>query len=79
MRRQSTKHRNGVNCLPIVFVSRTCLLLPVPTKREVVTLENGCICCTLRADLIREIHRIQTEALFDYVLSEATGVAEPQS
>ena len=50
----------------------------VKTKKEVVKLENGCICCTLRGDLIREIHRIQTEALFDYVLIESTGIAEPQ-
>jgi G3E family GTPase len=50
----------------------------VKTKKEVVKLENGCICCTLRGDLIREIHRIQTEAVFDYVLIESTGIAEPQ-
>eukprot|EP00977_Amphora_coffeiformis_P021649 scaffold9676_cov200-Amphora_coffeaeformis.AAC.6 len=50
------------------------------TQKEVVTLENGCICCTLRGDLIREIHRIQREESnnFDYVLIESTGIAEPQ-
>ena len=53
----------------------------VQTHKEVVTLENGCICCTLRGDLIREINRIQHEESnnnFDYVLIESTGIAEPQ-
>eukprot|EP00980_Cylindrotheca_fusiformis_P029688 scaffold23708_cov152-Cylindrotheca_fusiformis.AAC.5 len=48
------------------------------TTREVVTLENGCICCTLRGDLIRELHQIQQEGTFDYVVIESTGIAEPQ-
>lgn len=48
------------------------------TKREVVTLENGCICCTLRGDLIREINQIQKLQKFDYILIESTGIAEPQ-
>ena len=50
------------------------------TKKEVITLENGCICCTLRGDLIQEIQRIQQDTTnnFDYVLIESTGIAEPQ-
>eukprot|EP00957_Ditylum_brightwellii_P195307 14879920-Ditylum_brightwellii.AAC.1 len=50
------------------------------TKKEVVTLENGCICCTLRGDLIKEIQRIQQDTTnnFDYVVIESTGIAEPQ-
>lgn len=50
------------------------------TKKEVITLENGCICCTLRGDLIKEILRIQQDATnkFDYVVIESTGIAEPQ-
>ena len=47
-------------------------------KKEVVTLENGCICCNLRGDLIREIYRIQQTGRFDCVLIESTGIAEPQ-
>ena len=50
----------------------------VKTKKEVVTLQNGCICCTLRGDLIREINNIRKLKQFDYVLIESTGVAEPQ-
>ncbi len=42
--------------------------------------QNGCICCTLRGDLIREIARIRSEANdFDYVLIESTGIAEPSA
>lgn len=50
----------------------------IRTKKEVVTLQNGCICCTLRGDLIREIAQIQQKREFDYVLIESTGIAEPQ-
>lgn len=50
----------------------------VQTEREVVTLKNGCICCTLRGDLIREIARIRKANEFNYVLIESTGIAEPQ-
>ena len=47
-------------------------------EREIVRLQNGCICCTLRGDLIKEIHRIQALGGCDYVLIESTGIAEPQ-
>lgn len=50
----------------------------VKNTKTVVTLPNGCICCNLRGDLIREIHRIQQLGQFDYVLIESTGIAEPQ-
>lgn len=55
----------------------------VQTEREVIKLQNGCICCTLRGDLIREIARIRSDQEegsneFDYVLIESTGIAEPQ-
>jgi G3E family GTPase len=50
----------------------------IKTKKEVVTLENGCICCTLRGDLIREINRLREVGHFDYIIIESTGIAEPQ-
>lgn len=50
----------------------------VQAEREVISLQNGCICCTLRGDLIREIARIRQSQEFDYVLIESTGIAEPQ-
>lgn len=51
----------------------------VQTEREVVSLQNGCICCTLRGDLIREIAQIRSSREFDYILIESTGIAEPQA
>lgn len=49
----------------------------VQTKQELVELQNGCICCTLRADLVREISRLQQLGAFDYCVIESTGIAEP--
>ena len=50
----------------------------VQAKKEVVSLSNGCICCTLGGDLIREIDRIRKTGDCDYILIESTGIAEPQ-
>lgn len=50
----------------------------VQTKKEVISMANGCICCTLRGDLIREINRLRELGTFDYIMIESTGIAEPQ-
>lgn len=50
----------------------------VQTKKELITLQNGCICCTLRGDLIREINLIKENGDYDYIVIESTGIAEPQ-
>jgi len=42
-----------------------------------VELSNGCICCTLRQDLLEEVARLCLEGRFDYLLIESTGVSEP--
>ncbi len=47
------------------------------TNETLVELTNGCICCTLRDDLLSEVRRLAKEARFDYLLIEATGIAEP--
>ena len=48
-------------------------------KREesLVALQNGCICCTLRQDLIEQIHDIVKQNKFDHIIIEASGICEP--
>lgn len=47
------------------------------TDEKLVEMTNGCICCTLRDDLLAEVRRLAGERRFDYLLVEGTGVAEP--
>lgn len=47
------------------------------TDEALVEMSNGCICCTLRDDLLREVSRLAIEGRFDYLLIESTGVSEP--
>ncbi len=44
---------------------------------RLIEMANGCICCTLRDDLLDEVTSLAAEGRFDYLLIEATGVAEP--
>ncbi len=44
---------------------------------DLVALQNGCICCTLQNDLIRQLNDIMTTGRFDYIVIEASGVCEP--
>ncbi len=47
------------------------------TDETLVEMSNGCICCTLRDDLLLEVRRLSDEGRFDYLLIESTGISEP--
>ncbi len=47
------------------------------TEETLVEMTNGCICCTLRDDLLQEVRRLAQDGRFDYLLIESTGISEP--
>ena len=47
------------------------------TQEQLVEMTNGCICCTLRDDLLKEVRQLAQADRFDYLLIESTGIAEP--
>jgi G3E family GTPase len=47
------------------------------TDEKLVEMQNGCICCTLREDLMKEVERLVHHVDIDYILIESSGISEP--
>ncbi|MGN0188789.1 MAG: CobW family GTP-binding protein, partial [Candidatus Cryptobacteroides sp.] len=45
---------------------------------SLVALQNGCICCTLKADLVKQVEDLMAMRKFDYIVIEASGICEPE-
>ena len=49
----------------------------IQEEAEMVELHNGCICCTLRGDLLKSVKQLSEEGVYDYLVIESTGISEP--
>jgi G3E family GTPase len=49
----------------------------IQEKQEMVEMHNGCICCTLRGDLLKTVKQLAGEEKYDYLIIESTGISEP--
>src|SRR4029077_2956959 len=74
--REQTDYRFGVIINEIGEVGIDGKLVETQTE-DVVELSNGCICCTVRKDLVKGVQKLLKREQLDYILIETTGVADP--
>ena len=58
-------------------IIKNALIVQKEQEMKVVEMQNGCICCTLRADLLESISEMAKSGKFDYCVIESTGISEP--
>ena len=78
--RQNKKVAVIVNDMSEINIDSAILQREVTLNRseeKLVEMSNGCICCTLREDLLEEVSKLAKEGRFDYLVVESTGISEP--
>lgn len=58
-------------------IVKNALIVQKEQEMKLVEMQNGCICCTLRADLLENITELAKSGNFDYCVIESTGISEP--
>lgn len=66
-----------VNDMAEINIDAQLVATAATTQERVVALTNGCICCTLRDDLLTEVSRMAAAGVYDYIVIESTGISEP--
>jgi G3E family GTPase len=89
--RASAAHHASRGLLALTRLPRSCAQINIDSQLlaggpggaggvaadSLVSLANGCICCTLRDDLLEEVSKLAAQGRFDYLLIESTGISEP--
>ncbi|MDC9727839.1 MAG: zinc metallochaperone GTPase ZigA [Methyloprofundus sp.] len=78
--RENKKVAVIVNDMSEINIDATMVQNDISLKRseeKLVEMSNGCICCTLREDLLLEVNKLAKDGRFDYLLIESTGISEP--
>jgi G3E family GTPase len=68
---------NDMSAVNIAALIKSGTAQPSRTEEALVELSNGCICCTLRGDLIDDVRKLAGQHRFDNLIIEATGISEP--